>query len=365
MQEGIAKTDRHGFDIYHGIADVKSLWLKYCKQYEPRLRALVPTFRVTPVVEDESTDVMVAGFIIEPKQKGTAKKGSIKVQLQFLQNHKELYTELHRDFSKIEYAPQSEAQLQNFKTLLLLETALLMGTDLEWASGGVAAACAETVLDSGGAGDDGDKSDADADTGTSAGAGIDVNVNAAGAPSVRASAPSVPRRTATAAAAAAAASSANDGGAAGTDDSAAPAPGLAAGPSPDGGAAPTDADATVLDVNDFTTWLPETFALVPLDKIPFPTDPNTSICSVRSYLAVAMILWYDTEIRAAHSKVWDTLQYSWHDGMAAVLMARYLSHGPQRCWFRKMANYGSTRIQRAGMYLVDRDTPVPEETGVA
>ena len=190
-----------------------------------------------------------------------------------------------------------------------------MGTDLEWA------ACAGPVLDSGGAGDDGDKSDADADTGTSAGAGIDVNVNAAGAPSV-------PRRAATAAAAAAAASSANDGGAAGTDDSAAPAPGLAAGPGPDGGAAPTDADATVLDVNNFTTWLPETFALVPLDKIPFPTDPNTSICSVRSYLAVAMILWYDTEIRAAHSKVWDTLQYSWHATFHTDLSAAGLEKWP-------------------------------------
>ena len=53
-QEGIAKTDRLGFDVYNGIADVKSLWLKYCKQFEPRLRLLVPNFRVTPVVEEET-----------------------------------------------------------------------------------------------------------------------------------------------------------------------------------------------------------------------------------------------------------------------------------------------------------------------
>ena len=51
---------------------------------------------------------------------------------------------------------------------------------------------------------------------------------------------------------------------------------------------------------------------MPFDKIPFPTDPNTSICSVRPYLAVAMIFWYDPDIRAAHSSVWDALQYSWH-----------------------------------------------------
>ena len=71
--------------------------------------------------------------------------------------------ELHGDFTKIEYAPQSEAQLQNFKTLLLLEVALLMGTDLEWATGGAAAASAGPsggpVLGSGAAGDDGEDSD--------------------------------------------------------------------------------------------------------------------------------------------------------------------------------------------------------------
>jgi hypothetical protein len=38
--------------------------------------------------------------------------GSIKVELQFLQNHKDLYMELHREFAKNEYIPQSEAQLQ-------------------------------------------------------------------------------------------------------------------------------------------------------------------------------------------------------------------------------------------------------------
>ena len=73
--------------------------------------------------------------------------------------------ELHHDFSKNEYGPQSEAQLQNFKTLLLLEIALLMGADLEWATGGAAAASAGPaggpVLNSGGAGDDGDISDSD------------------------------------------------------------------------------------------------------------------------------------------------------------------------------------------------------------
>ena len=81
-QEGIVKSNRLGFDLYNGIAEVKSLWLKYCKPYEQRLSHVVPTFRVIPVVEDESTEVMVSGFIIEPKgSKAKQKTGSIKVEL--------------------------------------------------------------------------------------------------------------------------------------------------------------------------------------------------------------------------------------------------------------------------------------------
>ena len=149
-QEGIAKNDRLGFDIFNGIVDVKAQWLKYCKPYEKRLDLLVATFRTIPVVEDESTDVMVPGFIVDPKIKGSKRIGSIKVNLQFLQNHKDLYMELHRDFTKIEYAPQSEAQLQNFKTLLLLEISLLMGADLEWATGGAGGAAAASEGPAGG-----------------------------------------------------------------------------------------------------------------------------------------------------------------------------------------------------------------------
>ena len=44
-QEGIAKTDRLGFDIFNGIAEVKAQWLKYCKPYEKRLDLLVATLR--------------------------------------------------------------------------------------------------------------------------------------------------------------------------------------------------------------------------------------------------------------------------------------------------------------------------------
>ena len=175
--------------------------------------ALASLFRrfasdVILVVEDESTEVMVSGFIIEPKTKGKHETGSIKVELQFLQKHKDLYMELHGDYSKNDYVAQSEAQLQNFKTLVLFEIALLMGADIEWATGGAAAASAGgaaaasagpaggPVLGSGGAGDDGEISDsntpifgnrtaaaaADKDdaAGASAAAGNDDGAGAAG-----------------------------------------------------------------------------------------------------------------------------------------------------------------------------------------
>ena len=79
-QEGITKPDCLAFHINNGIADVKSHWLKYCKPYEQRLSLLVLTFGVIPVVEDESTEVMVSRFILEAKAAGKAKKtGSVKL----------------------------------------------------------------------------------------------------------------------------------------------------------------------------------------------------------------------------------------------------------------------------------------------
>jgi hypothetical protein len=55
----------------------------------------------------------------------------MKVEMQFVETYKNLYLDLHRDFSKVENAPQSEASLQNFKTLLILEIGLLMGCDTD------------------------------------------------------------------------------------------------------------------------------------------------------------------------------------------------------------------------------------------
>ncbi len=46
------------------------------------------------------------------------------------------------------------------------------------------------------------------------------------------------------------------------------------------------------------------------DEIMFPTDTAINICTVQSYMAVAMILWYDTELLTKYYCVWETLKYA-------------------------------------------------------
>ena len=104
--EGLAKHDRVGYDIYSGIADTKALFIKYCKQFEKRIHSMVPTHRVVPAGDGEDpTSVSIPGFLVDPKAAKTKKTfAPIKVEMQFLENHKKLYLELHRDFSKIDAA---------------------------------------------------------------------------------------------------------------------------------------------------------------------------------------------------------------------------------------------------------------------
>jgi hypothetical protein len=115
--EGLLKPDRVVCDLYSGIADTKALFLKYSKPFEKRIRSLVPSHRVVLAGDGEaSTFVSVLGFLVDSKQ---SKKtyAPQQVDLQFVEHHKTLYLDLHREFTKSEYAPQSEASLQNIKTL--------------------------------------------------------------------------------------------------------------------------------------------------------------------------------------------------------------------------------------------------------
>ncbi len=169
--DDLAKNDRVGFDIFTGMStDTKTQFLKYCKPFEKLLGSLVPLHRVLIVVADASTDTMVLGFILDARAKGRPKFGFLKVELKFLDNHKMLCLEPHRDFSENGYSPQSEPALQNFQTLMPLEIGLLMGCDVEWASGqtqaDVQGTAAPAVPPAGGADGYGDiTSDGDGDAG--------------------------------------------------------------------------------------------------------------------------------------------------------------------------------------------------------
>jgi hypothetical protein len=56
----------------------------------------------------------------------------LTLDVQFLDHHKTQYLDHHRELQKMDYLPQSQAALQNLKTLLLLEIQLLLGCDVEW-----------------------------------------------------------------------------------------------------------------------------------------------------------------------------------------------------------------------------------------
>jgi hypothetical protein len=59
--------------------------------------------------------------------------GHLKIILQFLEHHKDQYLELPCKLEKSDFAPQSEAALQNFKTLVELGIILLKGCNIKWA----------------------------------------------------------------------------------------------------------------------------------------------------------------------------------------------------------------------------------------
>jgi hypothetical protein len=56
------------------------------------------------------------------EQKAKKTFAPMKVDMQFTETHTNLYLELRRDFTKIDYAPQSEASLQNFQTVAGADT---------------------------------------------------------------------------------------------------------------------------------------------------------------------------------------------------------------------------------------------------
>ncbi len=90
--EGLYKKggDVLTFDLFAGVPGTKAPFIKFCKAFETRLRASVPSHRVIPVNEEQPTNLDVAGFIAEWKTSGKEKNilNPLTVELQLLEHHK-------------------------------------------------------------------------------------------------------------------------------------------------------------------------------------------------------------------------------------------------------------------------------------
>ena len=106
-----AKKDPIAVDVFDKIPDAKREFLKFCKPFEARLRRNVKTHRVIPQVEEQTMDIMIPGFIVDKSARGAKRLGPSKINLQFLEHHKENYLELHHDLAKISYSPQTDAAI--------------------------------------------------------------------------------------------------------------------------------------------------------------------------------------------------------------------------------------------------------------
>jgi hypothetical protein len=202
----------------------------------------------------------------------------------------------------------------------------LLGCDLEWATGSsVGAAAADPpVLAAGAAADDDDASNSEES---------DAPGRAMHGAAARAPAPAEPNGGNDTNDAGGGADGGGGGGEDGGGGGGAEGGGGGDGAEGGGGggadAAAEDGDSIVLDVGDFTSWEPDTSQYVDYDKIQFPTDPMLSICSVRSYFAVAMILFYERDLREKHTRTWDCLSAAWKATFHQDLSSRALEKWPE------------------------------------
>ena len=123
------------------------------------------------------------------------------------------------------------------------------------------------------------------------------------------------------------------------------------------------------DKNDFTSWSPDTWHRVAYDEIPFPTDPMITIASERTYMAVAMILWYDGDLRAQHARAWDGLNAAWkatfHTELTAAALEKWPKDGPhgfnetQSTWLASTLRYLKGQSRPPARRRVHRAPPQP------
>ncbi len=93
-------------EVYSGIAELKMQVLKCAKPYEKRLQSLVPALCFVPSGSGEDqTTVFIAGFVVDARAKRKTFV-PMNIEMQFIEKHKIMYLDLHRDLSKMEYSLQ-------------------------------------------------------------------------------------------------------------------------------------------------------------------------------------------------------------------------------------------------------------------
>ncbi len=89
VTEGQAKNVPLGLDVFEKVADLNKEFIKFCKPFESRLRSNVNSHRVVAKVEELSTDIFISGFIVDASARGEYRLGPLKINLQFLEHHKD------------------------------------------------------------------------------------------------------------------------------------------------------------------------------------------------------------------------------------------------------------------------------------
>jgi len=214
------------------------------------------------------------------------------IETQFLNEKKETYLQLSADFAIMRYSPKSKPALQQFISLLVLDIALLLGCDITWEKN-TPPTPAQTVLEAGRASDDGDTSSASNDGGASPVVGI------------KGLEPG--RRDEDCADAAVNPSTTTVQVAASLDD---------------------DDPIFKINMDNYITWSPMNFDQIDFGYFKRKMPEGEKICTLRSYLAIAMILWYKQDIRAKYVDVWERLNKAWFETFNMPLQASDLAKPP-------------------------------------
>jgi hypothetical protein len=119
--------------------------------------------------------------------------------------------------------------------------------------------------------------------------------------------------------------------------------------------------ADTVDVSDFTTWSPDTWPLLSLlrfDEIHFPKDPIVSICTVRSYImmALGMILVHGTGIGNSQQRLWDEMNFAWRATFHSQLHLHVLkrSRGRPPCFHQGAIDLACQNSPAARVWLLKK-----------